>query len=341
MDRGNKIKAVLVMGAAAGGLLSLPSFIRALDRRREIREGAGGRPTIMDGEEKKGVCSLDGTPLYVDCLGESDPTVFFVHGFTNCTQEFYYQKPYFTEKYRVVGLDLRGHGRSEIPASRDYHAERFAEDLKAVVDVFEPERFVVAGHSLGGLTTFKFYELFGKEYEGRLKGLAIIDSTGIDISSKLNSGFTLKWTLLMKYCSILMDNNLYKMIFEKLSDSPVYYLLVRWLLSSKRRSASALEFFQQVACLTPIATLKGIAKVANEGWRQEYFLPNLNIPVMLLVGSEDDITKTDRKNRRTHSLLPDARLKVLEGAGHLALQEMPEEFNEALDGFLTEVFGKG
>jgi pimeloyl-ACP methyl ester carboxylesterase len=323
------------------GLMSVPALIRHMDRRRESRERTEDRPSILDGEEKGGVHSLDGTALYVDYLGEKDPTVFFVHGFTNCTQEFYYQKPYFAEKYRVVGLDLRGHGRSEIPVSRDYHAERFAEDLKAVVDAFEPERFVVAGHSLGGLATFKFYELFGKKYEGRLKGLAIIDSTGIDISSKFGSGFTLKWTLLMKYCSILMDNNLYKMIFEKLSDSPLYYLLVRWLLSSKRRSASALEFFQQVGCLTPIATLKGIANVANEGWQQEHSLPNVNIPVMLLVGSEDDITKTDRENRRTYSLLPDARLKVLEGAGHLALQEMPEEFNETLDGFLAEVFGKG
>jgi pimeloyl-ACP methyl ester carboxylesterase len=62
---------------------------------------------------------------------------------------------------------------------------------------------------------------------------------------------------------------------------------------------------------------------------------------MLLVGSEDDLTKIDRKNRRTYSLLPDARLKVFEGAGHLALQEMPEEFNIALDGFLTEVFHRG
>jgi pimeloyl-ACP methyl ester carboxylesterase len=145
-----------------------------MDRLRESREGTGDQPSILNGEEKKEVHSLDGTALYVDYLGERDSTVFLAHGYTCDGTEFRYQKPYLADKYRVVSLDFRGHGRSEISNSGDYHFERLAEDLKAVVDAFEPERFVVAGHSMGGLAAFKFYELFAKEYEGRLKGLAII-----------------------------------------------------------------------------------------------------------------------------------------------------------------------
>lgn len=70
----------------------------------------------------------------------------------------------------------------------------------------------------------------------------------------------------------------------------------------------------------------------------EYYLPSVAVPVMLLVGSEDSLMASDRENRRTYSLLPDARLKVFEGAGHMAPQEQPEEFNEALGGFLAECF---
>lgn len=252
---GKAFKLVLGAGTVAG-LIGLPGLVRASDRRRETREGAGDRPSIMDGEEKQGVCSLDGTPLYVDYLGESDPTVFLVHGYTADGTEFRYQKPYLAEKYRVVSLDLRGHGRSEVPESRDFGMERLAEDLKVVVDAFEPERFVVAGHSMGGMATFKFYELFGKEYEGRLKGLAIIDSTGVDAT-----GLSLRWGLFVRSnAKNLKENDLSRALMEKMRDSSFAYLVLRWLACGKRPPASAVEELQHMAFSTPVVTLKGAAQ---------------------------------------------------------------------------------
>jgi non-heme chloroperoxidase len=324
----------LLLGAGAIlGLIVLPGLVRHMDRRRESKEETGDRPSILDGEEKKGIHSLDGAALYVDYLGERDPTVFLVHGYNVNGQEFHYQKPYLAEKYRVVSLDLRGFGRSEVPESRDYHVERLNEDLKAVVDAFEPERYVVAGHSLGGLTAFKFYELFGKEYEGRLKGLAIIDSTGLDP----DKGASLRWRLFAKNNKNLPVNSITEALVTKMSDSPLMYLYLRWFVFGKRPPASEVEYLQHIGCSTPLITMKEAAKGIID-CRLEYYLPNVDIPVMLLVGSEDTLMKNDRENRRTYSLLPDARLKVFEGAGHCAPQEQPKEFNEALDGFLTEVF---
>jgi pimeloyl-ACP methyl ester carboxylesterase len=244
-----------------------------------------------------------------------------------------YQKPYLAEKYRAVSFDFRGHGRSEVPESRDYHVERLAEDLKAVVDAFEPEQFVVAGHSMGGYAAFKFYEHFGKEYEGRLKGLAIIDSTGLDLAT----GMSLRWRLFGQLNKNQLENDLSKALAAKLSDSSLMYVCIRWLMFGERPLASELEWIQRMGCSTPIATTKGAGKDLND-YCFEYYLPNVDIPVMLLVGSEDSLMANDRENTRTYALLPDARLKVFEGTGHMSPQERPEEFNGALDGFLTEVF---
>lgn len=333
MDMGKSIKAVLVMGTAAGGLLSLPRFIRALDRRRESREGAGGRPSIMDGEERTGICSLDGTPLYADYLGESDPTVFFVHGNPCSGQEFHYQKPYFSNEYRVVSLDLRGFGRSEIPASGDYRVERLAEDLKSVVDAFNPEEFVVAGHSMGGFTAFEFYKLFGSEYGGRLKGLAIIDSTGTDLNDR-----SPRWKLLDKFGANMKPSRFTEALNEYNSKSSLMYLAIRWLAFGRRPPASQVELMQRMAASTPLESTIGAAK-GYSGYRFEDYLLSVDIPVMLLVGSEDTLMVEDRANRRTHALLPDSRLKVFEGAGHCSLMECPNDFNASLDGFLAECFG--
>jgi len=332
MDMGKSIKAVLVIGTAAGGLLSLPRFIRALDRRRESREGAGDRPSIMDGEEKKGVCSLDGTPLYTDYLGESDPTVFFIHGNPCNGQEFHYQKAYFSNEYRVVSPDLRGFGRSEIPESGDYRLERLAEDLKSVVDAFNPEEFVVAGHSMGGYTAFEFYKRFGGEYVGRLKGLAIIDSTGTDAND-----FSPRWKLLNKFGANMKPSRFTDALAEYNSRSSLTYLGMRWLAFGRRPPASQVELMQRMSAATPLESMIGAGKGYSD-YRFEDYLPSVNIPVMLLVGSEDTLMVEDRANRRTHALLPDSRLKIFEGAGHCSLMECPDDFNESLDGFLAECF---
>lgn len=324
----------LLLGAGAfAGVMSVPGLVRRMDRRRERAQGTADRPSIMDGKEREGVRSPDGTALYVDYLGERDPTLFLAHGYTCDGTEFRYQKPYLAGKYRVVSLDFRGHGRSELPGSGDYSIDRMAEDLKAVVDAFEPESFVIAGHSMGGLAAFKFYELFAGEYGDRLKGLAIIDSTGLDVAT----GWSLRWRLLLEFNRYLKENGFTEALFAKLSDSPLMYLYVRWLVFGKRPPASMVEMLQLMMCTTPITTLKGIVKDGLD-YRFEYYLPNVDIPVVLLVGSEDSLMANDRRNERTYSLLPDARLEVFEGAGHMAPQEQPEELNRALDGFLTEVF---
>lgn len=333
MDLGKTIKAVLVMGAAAGGLLSLPGLIRALDRRRESREESGDRPSTMDGEERTGIRSLDGTPLYADYLGESDSTVFFVHGYGESSQVFHYQKPYFSDEYRVVSLDLRGFGRSEIPESGDYRVERLAEDLKSVVDAFNPEEFVVAGHSLGGLAVFMFFEQFGSDYEGRLKGLAIIDSTGTDTND-----ISPRWKLLLSSMAIMKPGRFTEAFSGYCSKSSLMYLATRWIAFGKRPAASQVELLQRSANSTAVESMSGVAKSMSE-YRFEDYLPSINLPVMLLVGSEDTLMVEDRANRRTHALLPDSRLKVFEGAGHCSLMECPDDFNESLDGFLAECFG--
>ncbi|MFW6113989.1 MAG: alpha/beta fold hydrolase [Actinomycetota bacterium] len=326
------ISGLLIEAGALMGLMSIPALVRSADRHRERKGGAADRPSILDGKEKEGVRSQDGTALHVDYLGDNDPTVFLVHGYSESGQIFRYQKPYLAGKYRVVSLDLRGHGRSEVPQSRDYDIERLAEDLKAAVDAFEPERFVIAGHSMGGFTSFVFYHRFGKDYEGRLKGLAVIDSTGVDLT-----GASLRWRVFMNLGKQLVDNKFTRAAAAKMEYSSITYIFLRWLAFGKRPPAGEIEFLQRIAASTPIASLKGSAK-GCDNYMFERHLPGVDIPVVLLVGSEDSLMADDRRNQRTYSILPDARLEVFEGAGHMAPVERPEEINRALDGFLTEVF---
>ena len=124
--------------------------------------------------------------------GEGDRTVFLLHGWV-CNSTFYrYQQRYLQEGYKVVSLDLRGHGKSGSPSNRKYDIDHLAEDLKAAVDLIGPERFVVVGHSLGGFTTFRFFGRFSKEYPGRLKGLVIVSSSGFPLERGVIFGWAFR-----------------------------------------------------------------------------------------------------------------------------------------------------
>jgi pimeloyl-ACP methyl ester carboxylesterase len=313
----------------AGGVI----LLRRSDRRKEKREGKKERPSIPYGEKKEGVFSLDGTPLHVDYLGESDPTIFFVHGILAGGDVWRYQKPYFARKYRVVCFDLRGHGESSLPANKkDFSIEHMAGDVKATIDAFDPQQFVVAGHSMGGFITFKFFEKYGKEYEGRLKGLAILDSTGTD-----TTGMSLRWKFGGLFLKYLWDSPIIRLLQPHFSKSAAMYMYGRWIAYGEQAPASEVEFFQETASKLPIKTLKGTAR-ACMNHKMEYCLPSIDIPVLMLVGNEDCLMAKDRLNDRTCALLPDVRSKIIEGAGHNALLELPEEVNAGLDEFFTECF---
>jgi hypothetical protein len=139
-------KSVIGAAAVSLGLLAAPTIIRRLDH---MRSGDGAREVRCTGgkEVMEGVTSQDGTALHVEYCGNAGPTVFFAHGWTCCHTIFRHQMSHLCARYRVVAMDQRGHGKSAIPASKDFSIDRLAEDLKAVVDASGPEEFVIVGHA--------------------------------------------------------------------------------------------------------------------------------------------------------------------------------------------------
>jgi len=219
-----------------------------------------------------------------------------------------------------------------VPASGDFCIDRLAEDVKAVIDEFDPETFIVAGHSMGGFTTFKFFERFAEEYEGKLKGLAILDSTGVD-----TTGMSLRWKLDGLYLRLLMDLKITELLKKPFANSAFMYVHGKWLGFGRKARASQVEFIQGISADVPINAMKGCARACGEH-RFEHYLPNVDVPVLLLVGDEDSLMARDRMNSRTYALLPNARLTVIAEAGHNAMLEKPDAVNLCLDTFFRECF---
>jgi len=236
-------------------------------------------------------------------------------------------------------MDLRGHGMSAVPDSLNYHPDRLAEDLKCVIDAVRPEEFVIGGHSLGGFTTFKFFEHFAKQYEGALKGLAIIDSTGTDLVDGIVMGDVVSRVYPRPLASLFRlvgrNSSFTETLLRLFSETSAAYLVVRWAAFGKKPHVDQVEQMTDMIFSTPMSSVSLAAKACLD-FHFEYFLGSVDVPVIVMVGDRDKLTNI-AVNLRTAELLPDARLVVFEGAGHCAMMEQHDSFNKELGSFLHDV----
>jgi pimeloyl-ACP methyl ester carboxylesterase len=100
----------------------------------------------------------DGTALAYDDTGSGERTLLMTHGL-GCDRTFMApQVAYFQDRYRVVNVDLRGHGESDKP-DQDYHPDVQAEDLAQLCAKLGITKPVLVGHSLGGVVGLRLAHL--------------------------------------------------------------------------------------------------------------------------------------------------------------------------------------
>jgi pimeloyl-ACP methyl ester carboxylesterase len=111
----------------------------------------------------------DGAAIHYTAAGSGPVTIVLIHGWT-CDHTFWDgQIPVLKQRYRVLAVDLPGHGRSG--RAPDYTMKRFARAVHEVLEEEKVQKAVLAGHSMGGAVMLEFARLYPE------KVLAII---GVD-----------------------------------------------------------------------------------------------------------------------------------------------------------------
>ena len=76
----------------------------------------------------------DGSELRVECYGPADaPPIVWTHGWGANSTEWFYQKRFLTDRFRLIVWDEPGLGLSKKPDNNDYQLENLAADLEAVL----------------------------------------------------------------------------------------------------------------------------------------------------------------------------------------------------------------
>jgi len=330
---------LLLAALLAAGL----RLLALLDRRRADPDrgtsfadsrGTEGRTRTRDGRE-----------IRFDVRGSGDDALICAHGWC-CNGDFFHYQRKLAEELsgvRVVTVDLRGHGGSQPEPARLYSVEKYAEDLRAVVEELKPSRFVLMGHSMGGFAAFTFCRLFGSEYAERLAGIVSLNSTGIHLFHGIPGGAGLRRTLRSPRFYRLLERlagrpRFLEAVLERLRRSDLIYLLFRFIGFGARPSPTMIGNIMAMTLGGPVPTMVMDARACLE-YEAADSLPRVDVPVLLVAGSKDYLV-SPATNRETLSRLKHAELAVFP-SGHGCPLDRHEEVNRAVGRFVAAVLGRG
>jgi len=104
--------------------------------------------------------TVDGIPLHSTSHGTGPTTVILVHGWTCDDTTWEAQVPALSKQYRVLTLDLPGHGKSGSPKDGTFSMELFARAVEAVRSEAKADKVVLVGHSMGTPVVVQYAQMF-------------------------------------------------------------------------------------------------------------------------------------------------------------------------------------
>jgi pimeloyl-ACP methyl ester carboxylesterase len=267
---------------------------------------------------KKTIALPNGETLaYVDMGASSGPALVLIHGYTDNARDWVPMLPYLSKRYRVILVDLRGHGQSSKPECC-YTRIDFAYDIKLLLDSLGVRKADIVGHSLGSIVGQTFAEFWPE----RTAHLVLIASTGGSPPGKPQKPRQFDFAAEIRKLKEPIEADSPFMIAWWDSPTPVDPEFIR----RQRKDAAGIPLRVWLAVLD-----QGLP--ANPYVDLQSTLPRLKAPTLLIWGSKDPIMEEDMRQSLRDGL-PGARVKIFEGLGHNPFWEDPRAVAEVINAFL-------
>jgi pimeloyl-ACP methyl ester carboxylesterase len=264
--------------------------------------------------------AVRGTRLAVQSSGRGLPVVL-LHAFPLDHGMWVRQEP-LAESVRLIVPDLRGFGGSR--GSAPDGIAGMADDVVALFDALHVERpAVVCGVSMGGYVA----QHVAARHPDRVAALVLVDTKlEADTPEARANRFDLAGKVGRLGQAILADAMIPRLLAVPHTTSPA---------AAVARHAENQALLKEMILRQPVATIQ--AALAALGDRPDMTEPmrQVRVPSLLVVGAEDQITPPACLEA-AEAIIPNAKLLIVPGAGHLVPLEAPEVFNHAVLEFLAE-----
>ena len=258
-----------------------------------------------------------GTRLHlVETGNPSGRPILFIHGFSQSCFSWNRQlNSDLADDFRLVAMDLRGHGRSDKPRDAYGDPKLWADDIRAVIDTLGLDRPVLVGWSYGPLVILDYIRHYGEDKIGGINFVAGVTKLGSDEAMAV---------LTPEFLGFVPG------FFSTDAEESANSLesLLRLCFASEP-SAEALYMMLGCSVLTPPHIRQAMFARALDN---DDLLTNIRTPLLLTHGTADRVVRP-LAAEQVKAVVPHARLHLVEGAGHAPFWDEARAYNDRLQAF--------
>ncbi len=335
----SRLPLALAMGAGLAAVAvgaGLAATRRSAKHHRSLPDERAGDAAVFDldalGVTHHRIPSHDGGELHVVERGPAGgPPLLLLHGITLQARVWGYQLRDLSDHWRVLAVDLRGHGEST-PGADGFGLDVLARDLRTVIESLDLRDVVVVGHSMGGMTLMRFCADHRDALDERVAGCVFLATAPV---IPIPPGVQRVFQQLGPRLTRAGDRwGWDRLDTRRLAGADLSYVLARRAFG---RHASPLHVqltADLVADVSPATTWPtGIGLLEHDA---DEALARTQTPSMVIDGELDHITPI-ALSRRIADHLPNSELHVLPDAGHQLMLERPAELADLLEAFRKRI----
>jgi pimeloyl-ACP methyl ester carboxylesterase len=258
---------------------------------------------------------------YRDQGNPNGQVLVLVHG---SNASLYTWEPWVAElggDFRILTVDLPGHGLSSLSPGHDYSSQMYTTFLKQFTEALSLDHFILAGNSMGGWISWR-YTL---EHPEQIDALVLLDASGIPLENDQEEGALYKIAktpVLNKILLYVMPNS---MVADSLRDAIADDDLVTQVMVDRYHDFLIREG-RRAATLERTITPREPFDIER--------LAEITAPTLILWGELDTLVPVEAAYV-FDAKIPNSTLIVYPDIGHLPMEEVPGESAEALRAFLS------
>lgn len=251
----------------------------------------------------------------------SGEIIILVHGFTADKNNWLRFVRYIPEKYRVLAIDMPGHGDNIRVMDRKYDPSSLSSGIAKTIDALELKRFHIAGNSLGGLVS----KIYSVEHPDNVITLGLFDSAGV--VSREPSDFQQALKKEDNPFVVKTREDYDRLIEYAFYDEPFMPWPIHAVMS--REYIKRNDFNQKM-----FGELIHSELFTNPDFARNT-LPSLKVPVFVIWGDKDRLLHVS-STEVYQDLLPQVEVTILKDCGHIPMIERPEESADHYSTFLEK-----
>jgi pimeloyl-ACP methyl ester carboxylesterase len=250
--------------------------------------------------------TVDDISIHSTSTGQGPKTIILVHGWTCDETTWQFQVPALSKNYRVITMDLPGHGKSGSPKDGKFSLSLFARAIEAVRIEAKADKVALAGHSMGTPVIISYARMFPQH----VAALVFIDGmVAVPPNSAQFNDFA---DQVVGPNGLKARENMIRGMFSSATTPEIQKKILSMMLSAPEATA--------------VGAMK--AMVDPSQWKEDVF------PQPILGVYTERSTIVNREYAKVH--YPGMEYHEISGAGHFLMLDKQEEFNRLLLEFLDK-----